>query len=340
MSFDPDNGQAGYAQLEGDMSLDDWERLKIQLSPYNHVIAIEDRVYNDWAQETRDAILQLFMINTGRLDARFVRDSAGGRVFLGATQHLSTREAAIVEIPGYDLPIMLPRTNLWASEQNTLQGQQYPAMPAQYGAPPLFDMGMPMTFSGPAAPAAPETSEHETPTKPASSRKRKTPAKTPSSRKRGARKDDDDADYYNGPSGGGAGSEGLGINFVQLPELNLGAAIGGISHDSKYRKGEYRSGAPRPQNAFILFRSSKCKEVKQQNPNLENKELSKLIGTMWRELPDSEKQIWKHRQEQARKEHEFLYPGYKYDPKRKPVARAELPASLEALLNWKPDYLF
>ncbi|KAH6651812.1 high mobility group box domain-containing protein, partial [Truncatella angustata] len=76
-----------------------------------------------------------------------------------------------------------------------------------------------------------------------------------------------------------------------------------------------RSGAPRPQNAFILYRSAMCKEVKAKNPGVENKELSKLLGTMWRELPAPEKLVWKRRQEQARKEHETLYPGYKYEPK-------------------------
>lgn len=43
-------------------------------------------------------------------------------------------------------------------------------------------------------------------------------------------------------------------------------------------------------------------------------QIAKLLGSMWRELPASEKQIWKRRQEQARREHEALYPDYKYAP--------------------------
>lgn len=42
--------------------------------------------------------------------------------------------------------------------------------------------------------------------------------------------------------------------------------------------------------------------------------IAKLIGAMWRELPEAEKLVWRRRQEQARREHETLYPHYKYEP--------------------------
>ncbi|KAI1851888.1 hypothetical protein JX266_002741 [Neoarthrinium moseri] len=59
-----------------------------------------------------------------------------------------------------------------------------------------------------------------------------------------------------------------------------------------------------------------CKEIRASNPGVDNKGVSKLIGKMWSNLTGAEKQIWKKRQQRAKREHQMLFPGYKYDPKQ------------------------
>jgi hypothetical protein len=39
-----------------------------------------------------------------------------------------------------------------------------------------------------------------------------------------------------------------------------------------------------------------------------------MIGEMWRALPKDEKEIWKLRQARAKREHQEIWPEYKYDP--------------------------
>lgn len=43
------------------LSLECWQHLKVQLSPYNSVIAIEEQEFDGWTRETRDSIHHLFM---------------------------------------------------------------------------------------------------------------------------------------------------------------------------------------------------------------------------------------------------------------------------------------
>jgi hypothetical protein len=180
-----------------------------------------------------------------------VRDTTTCRVFLGATHNLSTREAAIIEMPGIDLPLMLPRGRLWEDpNQNPFQQQprqQYPGMAAQYGVaapadgmpamsaaiPMPMPVPMPMPIPMPAAPtSAPKTPEQETPTKRASSRKRKQTTKAPTSRKRAASSTDGNEnnrgrkDSQNESGiGPGADSMDLSVNLVQIPEVETGTAL-------------------------------------------------------------------------------------------------------------------
>jgi hypothetical protein len=61
MSSDHSGDQPAYSGLAGLLSMECWGRLKIQISLYNQVVAIDQGDYDAWAQETRDAIAQMYM---------------------------------------------------------------------------------------------------------------------------------------------------------------------------------------------------------------------------------------------------------------------------------------
>ncbi|KAK4040704.1 mat a-1 [Parachaetomium inaequale] len=73
---------------------------------------------------------------------------------------------------------------------------------------------------------------------------------------------------------------------------------------------------PRPPNAYILYRKDKHTEVKAENPNLHNNEISVITGAMWKgETPEV-------RAKYHQKAHEIkaqilaLYPTYRYAPRK------------------------
>ncbi|KZV74265.1 hypothetical protein PENSPDRAFT_749414 [Peniophora sp. CONT] len=76
---------------------------------------------------------------------------------------------------------------------------------------------------------------------------------------------------------------------------------------------------PRPANAFMLFRAEfvRRKHVPgsiEQNHN----NLSKIIGSTWKNLPEEERQVWMRMAAAEVEKHKKLYPDYKYQPKHKP----------------------
>ncbi|KAK6202198.1 hypothetical protein LQW54_008990 [Pestalotiopsis sp. IQ-011] len=205
------------------------------------------------------------------------------------------------------------------------------AAPAPFQAP----AATPPAAHGSSQPRTPE-GEGDSPTRQGQlSRKRKSAAKAPKSRKRatssvtrgrplrreGSYDDEDDNEGQNNNQDAGNNNGSANVNLARLPSLTTTATatVGALAlnHDSVYHKGKtYRSGAPRPQNAFILFRSAKHKEVKEKHPGLPNADISKVIGTMWRDLSYKERQIWLERQKQAAREHEERNPGYKFNPQQ------------------------
>ncbi|KAJ7659962.1 hypothetical protein B0H17DRAFT_1212765 [Mycena rosella] len=73
---------------------------------------------------------------------------------------------------------------------------------------------------------------------------------------------------------------------------------------------------PRPPNAFILFRSS---FIKSQRVSTEvetnHSTLSKIIGMTWKNLPEDERQVWRHKAMDAVAEHKRNFPTYAFRPK-------------------------
>ncbi|KAJ2483379.1 hypothetical protein IWW56_000382 [Coemansia sp. RSA 2131] len=73
---------------------------------------------------------------------------------------------------------------------------------------------------------------------------------------------------------------------------------------------------PRPPNAFILYRKDKQAEVIRDNPGVSNKDVSCIIGQMWKsETPDVQDKF-RELAEMEKKKHKELHPNYKYQPRK------------------------
>ncbi|KAJ1918573.1 hypothetical protein H4219_002510 [Mycoemilia scoparia] len=86
---------------------------------------------------------------------------------------------------------------------------------------------------------------------------------------------------------------------------------------------------PRPANAFILYRKAKQAEVIQTNPGVSNKEVSVIIGNMWRNESPEVTQKYRDMAEVEKQRHKELHPNYKYQP-RKPKAKRQAEAAAAA----------
>ncbi|RKP39701.1 high mobility group box domain-containing protein, partial [Dimargaris cristalligena] len=72
----------------------------------------------------------------------------------------------------------------------------------------------------------------------------------------------------------------------------------------------------RPHNSFMLYRKDMQKLVIKDNPNMNQKIVSKKVGEMWKNAPESVKEHYGRLAEQAKEEHKKKYPNYKYNPRR------------------------
>lgn len=73
----------------------------------------------------------------------------------------------------------------------------------------------------------------------------------------------------------------------------------------------------RPPNAFILYSQEKRSETKQENPTLSNIEISRILGKMWKEVPNDIKMEYKKKAAMLQEEFKREHPDYAYKKARR-----------------------
>ncbi|KAJ2760969.1 hypothetical protein IWQ56_005362, partial [Coemansia nantahalensis] len=73
---------------------------------------------------------------------------------------------------------------------------------------------------------------------------------------------------------------------------------------------------PRPPNAFILYRKAKQAEVIRENPGVSNKDVSCIIGQMWKAEEPAVQDKYRELAEIEKKKHKEMHPNYKYQPRK------------------------
>ena len=79
----------------------------------------------------------------------------------------------------------------------------------------------------------------------------------------------------------------------------------------------------RPQNSFMIWSNEVRESIARSNPDKNNGEISRILGTIWNNMDDESKLHYKRLSENIKKEHKIMYPEYKYRPNKTKSIKGE-----------------
>ncbi|KAH9920272.1 high mobility group box domain-containing protein [Fomitopsis serialis] len=104
-----------------------------------------------------------------------------------------------------------------------------------------------------------------------------------------------------------------------------------VSPAARRRKGpDY---IPRPPNAFILFRQTLFKQLKEGAIEHDQRLFSQIISTTWAELGAADKEVWYKQAADLKEAHTQKYPNYRFSP----VVRMDKPRKRNVKRNGPKD---
>ena len=103
------------------------------------------------------------------------------------------------------------------------------------------------------------------------------------------------------------------LHWIQKEKLPV------MSHDDEKETDDSEQGkrVPRPMNSFMVFSHLERKRLAEENPELHNADLSKILGRKWKTLTPAHRQPYIDEAERLRVVHSETYPEYKYKPRRR-----------------------
>ncbi len=107
------------------------------------------------------------------------------------------------------------------------------------------------------------------------------------------------------------------INLHQHLEWMSSSPAADSPKESTRKEKKEKNKVPRPMNSFMVFSHLERKRLAEDNPELHNADLSKILGRKWKTLSPLHRQPYIDEAERLRVQHTETFPDYKYKPRRR-----------------------